>query len=72
MTIREIGEVASVSEKVQRFCLEHGLPERQAMNVALCLEETAGNIVDHGFKAGKGSHTVDIRVLMKEDGHTRP
>ena len=68
VTIREIGEVASVSEKVQRFCLEHGLPERQAMNVALCLEETAGNIVDHGFKAGKGSHTVDIRVLMKEDG----
>ena len=67
-TIRNIGEVTSVSEKVQRFCCANGVPDREAMYTALCLEEIADNIVNHGFHAGRGSHTADIRVVIKKYG----
>ena len=66
-TIRSLDDVTSVSEKVQRFCSDHGVPAKESMCTALCLEEMAGNIVKHGFHAGRGSHTADIRVVINEN-----
>ena len=66
-TVRSTAEVSSVAEKVQGFCTQHDVPPREAFYVALCLEEMAGNIADHGFQVGKGSHAADIRVILKED-----
>ena len=68
ITSGNAGADLPVAEKVQCFCTEHHVPHREAMYVALCLEEMAGNIVNHGFRAGKGSHMIDIRVILKEDG----
>ncbi|MDO5701929.1 MAG: MATE family efflux transporter [Lachnospiraceae bacterium] len=67
VNISSMEEVASVAEKVERFCRENAVSGKEAMHVALCLEETAGNIVHHGFKAGEGSHSVDISVVLKND-----
>ena len=36
---------------------------------ALCLEEIAGNIVEHGFKLDRKPHYCDIRILIEQD-HT--
>jgi Na+-driven multidrug efflux pump/anti-sigma regulatory factor (Ser/Thr protein kinase) len=68
VTISSMEEVSSVAERVQHFCGENGLSDRGALYVSLCMEEMAGNIVRHGFKAGTGSHTVDISVVLKKDG----
>lgn len=68
VTISGMEEVSTVAERVQRFCRENGLSGRVALSVALCLEESAGNIVRHGFKAGGSSHTVDLSIVLRKDG----
>ena len=64
--VRE-GEVVKVSKQVQDFCLKRGIDTRRAYYAALFLEEMAGNIVTHGFSKDKKNHSVDIRVVHKDD-----
>ncbi len=60
-------EVVKVSKQVQDFCLKRGIDTRRAYYAALFLEEMAGNIVTHGFSKDKKNHSVDIRVVHKDD-----
>ena len=67
LSIRSIGEVVSVAERVQNFCLSKGIDERRSYLAGLSMEEMAGNIVDHGFTKDRKTHSIDVRVVHKDD-----
>lgn len=52
---------------MQNFCLEKGIDERRAYLAGLSMEEMAGNIVEHGFTKDTKDHSIDIRVVHKDD-----
>lgn len=53
-------------ERIQHFCLEKGIDEKRSYLAGLCMEEMAGNVVEHGFTKDKKDHTADIRVVYKD------
>jgi Na+-driven multidrug efflux pump/anti-sigma regulatory factor (Ser/Thr protein kinase) len=65
ISIRNTSEVSSTSEKVQQFCDEHGLGKRASFYSALCLEEMALNVVEHGFNADKKKHSLNAMAIYK-------
>ncbi len=67
LSIRSLEDVVSVSEGVQSFCLSQKIDARRSHLAALAMEEMAGNIVDHGFSKDNKRHSVDIRVVHKDD-----
>ncbi len=65
---RSIGafeEVIELSEQVVPFCMDRGIDKKEAYHLALCIEEMAGNVIEHGFADGK-LHHLDVRVLVKD------
>ena len=60
-------EVVEVSRRVDEFCRGRGLDARRACFASLCMEEMAGNIVEHGFPMDRKANSVDIRVVCKGD-----
>ena len=67
LSVRSMEEVVHISRQVQDFCRNRGIDEKRAYLSALFLEEMAGNVVDHGFTKDKKSHSVDVRVVHKDD-----
>ena len=67
LSIRSMEDVISVSDRVQRFCLEKGVDGRRSYLAGLSMEEMAGNIVEHGFTKDKKSHSADVRVVLKDE-----
>ena len=60
-------EVLDVSIQIYDFCIKHGIDEQRTLFSSLCMEEMAGNIVRHGFSGDSKKHSVDIRVVLKDD-----
>ncbi|MBR0034319.1 MAG: hypothetical protein IJP54_01470 [Synergistaceae bacterium] len=58
----EAGEVSAESYKIEEFCLSRGVDKQRAMLSGLAMEEMAGNVVTHGFRADSKPHSADIRV----------
>lgn len=67
ITVRSMDEVVSVSQRVIEFCEKKGFDSRRAYFAGLCLEEMSGNVVEHGFITDNKPHSVDIRVVKKDD-----
>ena len=67
LSIRSMEDVVSVSQRVQAFCLERGIDAKRAYVASLSMEEMAANIVDHGFRKDTKKHSVDIRVVHKDN-----
>lgn len=67
ISVKSMEEVIEVSKRVQNFCLEKGIDSKRAYLAGLCMEEMAGNIVEHGFVKDKKKHSIDIRVAHKND-----
>lgn len=67
ISVRSIDDVVKVSDQVMQFCKGKGIPISRAYQAALFLEEMAVNVVEHGFKADRKSHSVDIRVVLDHD-----
>ena len=67
ISIQTMEDVLSTSEKVEAFCRAHGVGDRESYYGALCMEEMAGNIVDHGFAKDRKKHAVDVRVVYKPE-----
>ena len=67
ISVRKIADVVNVSRQVRAFCKRHGLDEMRTCLSGLFLEEMAGNVVQHGFNKDKKNHSVDIRVVFKDD-----
>ena len=71
ISIREIPEVVNVARRIQDYCLENGVDKRRSMLAGLCMEEMAGNIVEHGFTKDNKSHTIDVFACVEEDKSVR-
>ena len=67
ISVTKIGEVMDVSRQITTFCKEHGVDSRRGSFAGLCMEEMAGNVVEHGFKSDTKAHSADIRVVLKGD-----
>ncbi|MCR4632616.1 MAG: ATP-binding protein [Erysipelotrichaceae bacterium] len=67
ISVRSLEEVVEVSRQVQAFCLEKGIDAKRAYLAGLSMEEMAGNIVEHGFTKDDKDHSIDIRVVHKDD-----
>ena len=65
ISIGSMNEVTTVSEAVQKFCIEKGCDSRSSYFSGLALEEMAGNIVRHGFENDDKKHSIDVRVSYK-------
>lgn len=65
-SIHDLDEVVGVSRKVDAFCRERNVDARRTFYAALCTEELAANILQHGFKDGK-KHSLSIRLLYIND-----
>ena len=64
LSVTDPAKVIEASEQAGSFCVSRGLPRKIGSLIGLCVEEMANNIVTHGFD-GKKSHSIDIRVMIK-------
>ena len=64
--ITSLDDVEGAIEKVHEFCSERGESVKKDMYTALCIEEMAYNIVQHGFEEGR-DNCIDIRLTDKSD-----
>ena len=64
--LRSMADVTDTAVRVQTFCKEHGLDNRTSYYAALCLEEMAGNVVDHGFTKDEKDHMAEAHVVYKD------
>ncbi len=67
LSVNTMDEVISVSISVMEFCEKKGIDRRRSYLAGLCLEEMAGNVIEHGFNKKHGPHSVDIRVVHDND-----
>ncbi len=67
ISVQNMDEVLTVSKRVSEFCRRRGIDSRRGYMASLCMEEMAGNIVDHGFTKDHKRHSIDIRVVHKDD-----
>ncbi len=67
ITVRSIEDVVSVAKEVQDFCSGRGIDRKRSYYAGLFLEEMAGNVVMHGFSKDSRDHSVDIRVVRKDE-----
>ncbi len=61
-----LDDCIGLSQKIQAFCEEHGMPRKTAYYSALCLEEMAVNTIVNGFK-DQSDHFIDIKVMLSGD-----
>ncbi|MBQ6151015.1 MAG: ATP-binding protein [Mogibacterium sp.] len=67
ISVRNIDEAVSISLHVQEFCLSKGIDRRRSYYGGLAAEEMVVNVIDHGFTKDKKDHSVDVRVVCKDD-----
>ena len=68
LSLHSMEEVIRISQTIQNFCLEKGIDRRRSYLAGLCMEEMAGNVVAHGFTADRKKHSVDVRVVYRDNG----
>ena len=67
MTVESVEGAVEASLRAARFCRERGESEKNSNLIALCIEEMADNIIEHGFTKDKKKHDLDVRLLFKDD-----
>ncbi|MBR4168284.1 MAG: ATP-binding protein [Lachnospiraceae bacterium] len=67
LSVNNMEEVVKVAQSVQDFCAKRGIDGKRSYYAALALEEMAGNVVAHGFSKDRKNHSIDIRVVHKND-----
>ncbi len=67
VTINNMEGVIGVSEEIHRFCLNRQIDNHRAFLASLFLEEMAGNVIQHGFRADRRRHFVHICVACKKE-----
>ena len=67
ISVRNIDEAVSISQHIQEFCLSKGIDRRRSYYGGLAAEEMVVNVIDHGFTKDKKDHSVDVRVVCKDN-----
>ena len=68
LSLHSMEEVIRISQVIQNFCLGKGIDRRRSYLAGLCMEEMAGNVVAHGFSVDRKKHSVDVRVVYRDNG----
>ncbi len=68
LSLHSMEEVIRISQVIQNFCLGKGIDRRRSFLAGLCMEEMAGNVVAHGFSVDRKKHSVDVRVVYRDNG----
>ena len=68
LSLASMEEVIRISQTIESFCLDKGIDRRRSYLSGLCMEEMAGNVISHGFTSDTKNHSVDVRVVYKNDG----
>ncbi len=63
-------QIVPVSQQAESFCTERGLDARLCKLIALSIEEISYNIVTHGFSKDTASHSIDIRIIIRDGAPT--
>lgn len=58
-------EITEIGECIQSYCLEKGISKKESFYTALCMEEMAGNVLEHGIRADRKNHTINLHVLVR-------
>ena len=66
-SVSSMEEVIGISETVMDFCRKRDVDHRRACFAALCTEEMAANIVQHGFVPDKHQSLMIRVVISNED-----
>lgn len=64
--ITSLEEVAAASEETEQFCMRCGQDPQAGNHIALCVEEVAANVIQHGFSRDGKPHHLSIRILEKQ------
>ena len=67
ISVRKLSEVVEVSRNIEAFCKDKGIDSRRSMLAGLCMEEMAGNVVEHGFEKDRKENTIDIFACIEND-----
>lgn len=67
LSVRDMAGVVTVSQQVRKFLAQANVDRERTFKAGLCLEEMAGNVIEHGFTKDNRRHSVDIRVAHKGD-----
>jgi anti-sigma regulatory factor (Ser/Thr protein kinase) len=67
ISVRSIDEAVSISQHIQEFCLSKGIDNHRSYYAGLAAEEMVVNVIDHGFSKDKKDHSVDVRVVCKDN-----
>ena len=67
INLKDMESVIGISNDLQGFCTEKGIDRKRAMYASLCLEEMAGNIMEHGMTADNKRHNVRLCLACKPD-----
>ncbi|MCR5775262.1 MAG: ATP-binding protein [Lachnospiraceae bacterium] len=67
IAVKDMQDVVTVSGQAVEFCLSKGIDSRRANFAGLALEEMAGNVVRHGLSADNKKHSIDLRLIAKDD-----
>ncbi len=60
--IVSLEEVAEASRAAEIFCRSRGQDARISSHIALCIEEIAGNVIEHGFSKDGKEHHLSVRI----------
>ncbi|MCR5296103.1 MAG: ATP-binding protein [Clostridiales bacterium] len=66
ISMETMEDVTAAAERAEAFCLRDGQDARLGNHIALCIEEMAGNVIQHGFREGK-KHHLSVLILNKPD-----
>lgn len=61
--LRTIEDVVEASEEIRQFALRKGINKKIANYSALCLEEIASNVIEHGFTKDNKEHSLETNVV---------
>jgi Na+-driven multidrug efflux pump len=67
ISVTGIDEAVDISQHIQEFCSDKGIDARRSYYAGLASEEMVVNVIDHGFTKDKKDHSVDVRVVCKDD-----
>ena len=64
-SLTSMEQVMEFVHEIPDFCKKQGASDKQANEVALAVEELAGNIIRYGFVDGK-NHSIEAKVAKKD------
>lgn len=65
-SVTDLNSAVEVSEQIRTFCNNRGMERRTGYFVGLCVEEIAVNTIQHGFTKDNQSHSIDVRLVVKD------